>query len=308
LVFQVHSSLEKGEKQMFSRRHPFLFFLIIIAALFTVGVISISILAGTFSRRDTRIFGEKVGVIEIVGAITDSKTIVDQIKTFREEDAVKAIVLRIDSPGGGVGASQEIYREIQRTVSEKTVIASMGSVAASGGYYVAAACDGIVANPGTITGSIGVIMGYTNFEELLSKIGLTPVVIKSGEYKDLGSPVRAMTSEEQSLLQELTLKIHRQFVDAIADGRGMPIEQVEAIADGRIFTGQEAETLGLVDRLGNVQDAIQWAGELGGIKEKIETVYPEKERMPLVRYIMDSALKLWTESGLRPQLAPQFRL
>jgi len=293
---------------MFSRRHPFLFFLIIIAALFTIGVISISILAGTFSRRDTRIFGEKVGVIEIFGAISDSKTIVDQIKAFREEDAVKAIVLRIDSPGGGVGASQEIYREIQRTVSEKTVIASMGSVAASGGYYVAAACDGIVANPGTITGSIGVIMGYTNFEELLSKIGLTPVVIKSGEYKDLGSPVRAMTSEEQSLLQELTLKIHRQFVDAIADGRGMPIEQVEAIADGRIFTGQEAETLGLVDRLGNVQDAIQWAGELGGIKEKIETVYPEKERMPLVRYIMDSALKLWTESGLRPQLAPQFRL
>jgi protease IV len=293
---------------MFSRRHPFLFFLLIIAALFTIGVISISTLVGTFSGRHTRIFGEKVGVIEIVGAISDSKTIVDQIKAFREEDAVKAIVLRIDSPGGGVGASQEIYREIQRTVSEKTVIASMGSVAASGGYYVAAACDGIVANPGTITGSIGVIMGYTNFEELLSKIGLTPVVIKSGEYKDLGSPVRTMTSDEQSLLQELTLKIHRQFVDAIAQGRQMQIDQVEAIADGRIFTGQEAETLGLVDRLGNVQDAIQWAGELGGIKEKIETVYPEKERISLIHYIMESTLKLWTESGLRPQLAPQFRL
>ncbi len=293
---------------MFSRRHPFLFFLIVMTALITIGVIIISTMVATFSGRDKRIVGEKVGVIEIVGSIADSKTIVDQIKTFREEDAVKAIVLRIDSPGGGVGASQEIYREIQRTVSEKTVIASMGSVAASGGYYVAAACDGIVANPGTITGSIGVIMGYTNFEELLSKIGLTPVVIKSGEYKDLGSPVRTMTSEEQSLLQELTLKIHRQFVDAIANGRQMPVEQVEAIADGRIFTGQEAEILGLVDRLGNVQDAIQWAGELGGIKDKIETVYPEKERISLVHYIMESTLKLWNEGGLRPQLSPQFRL
>jgi protease IV len=263
---------------------------------------------GAFSGRDTQIFGEKVGVIEIVGAIADSKTIVDQIKAFREEDAVKAIVLRIDSPGGGVGASQEIYREIQRTVPEKAVIASMGSVAASGGYYVAAACDGIVANPGTITGSIGVVMGYTNIEELLSKIGLIPVVIKSGEYKDLGSPVRPMTTEEQSLLQELTLTIHRQFVDAIAQGRQMQVDQVEVIADGRIFTGEEAETLGLVDRLGNLQDAIQWAGELGGIKDKIETVYPEKEGISLIDYIMESTLRLWTESGLRPHLVPQFRL
>jgi protease IV len=293
---------------MFSRRHPFLFFLIIIAALFTIGVISISILVGAFSGRDTQIFGEKVGVIEIVGAIADSKTIVDQIKAFREEDAVKAIVLRIDSPGGGVGASQEIYREIQRTVPEKAVIASMGSVAASGGYYVAAACDGIVANPGTITGSIGVVMGYTNIEELLSKIGLIPVVIKSGEYKDLGSPVRPMTAEEQSLLQELTLTIHRQFVEAIAEGRQMQVNQVEAIADGRIFTGEEAETLGLVDRLGNLQDAIQWAGELGGIKDKIETVYPEKEGISLIDYIVESTVKLWTEGGLRPHLSPQFRL
>jgi protease IV len=293
---------------MFSRRHPFLFFLIIIAALFTIGVISISILVGAFSGRDTQIFGEKVGVIEIVGAIADSKTIVDQIKAFREEDAVKAIVLRIDSPGGGVGASQEIYREIQRTVPEKAVIASMGSVAASGGYYVAAACDGIVANPGTITGSIGVVMGYTNIEELLSKIGLIPVVIKSGEYKDLGSPVRPMTAEEQSLLQELTLTIHRQFVDAIAEGRQMQVDQVEAIADGRIFTGEEAETLGLVDRLGNLQDAIQWAGELGGIQDKIETVYPEKEGISLINYIVESTVKLWTEGGLRPHLSPQFRL
>jgi protease IV len=252
--------------------------------------------------------GEKVGVIEIVGAIADSKTIIDQIKTFRDADAVKAIVLRIDSPGGGVGLLRKSTVKSKRTVAEKKVIASMGAVAASGGYYVAAACDGIVANPGTITGSIGVIMGYTNFEELLRKIGLTPVVIKSGEYKDLGSPMRPMTPEEEALLQELTGKIHRQFVDAIAEGRQMATDQVEAIADGRLFTGEEAETLGLVDRLGNLQDAVQWAGQLGGIEGEVETIYPEKERMPLLRYILDSALQLWAESGLRPRLAPEARL
>lgn len=293
---------------MFSRRHPYLFFLLIMAALFAVGMIFFSTMVTAVSRKGKTIVGDKVGVIEVVGAIVDSKAIIDQIATFRDEKAVKAIVLRIDSPGGGVGASQEIYREIQRTVSEKKVIASMGAVAASGGYYVAAACDGIMANPGTITGSIGVIMGYTNFEELLRKIGLTPVVIKSGEYKDLGSPMRPMTPEEEALLQELTRKIHRQFVDAIAEGRQMATDQVEAIADGRLFTGEEAETLGLVDRLGNLQDAVQWAGELGGIKGKVETIYPEKERMPLLRYIVDSALQLWAESGLRPRLAPEVRL
>ncbi|MBR9980527.1 MAG: signal peptide peptidase SppA, partial [Desulfatitalea sp.] len=264
---------------MFSRRHPYLFFLLIMAAMFTVGIIFLSTMAKSLSRKDSAIRGEKVGVIEIAGAIADSKTIIDQIKTFRDADAVKAIVLRIDSPGGGVGASQEIYREIQRTVAEKHVVASMGAVAASGGYYVAAACDGIVANPGTITGSIGVIMGYTNFEELLRKIGLSPVVIKSGAYKDLGSPMRPMTAEEEVLLQALIGNIHRQFVAAIAEGRGMETDRVDAIADGRLFTGEEAIDLGLVDRLGNLEDAITWAGELGGIEGEVETVYPEQDRM-----------------------------
>ena len=219
----------------------------------------------------------KSGVIELVGAIVDSKKVVQQIKEFREAESVKSIVIRIDSPGGGVGPSQEIYREIQKTIPHKKVIASMGSVAASGGYYVAAATDGIIANPGTITGSIGVIMGYTNFEALMEKIGLHPVVIKSGEFKDMGSPVREMKERERQLLEALTLKIHRQFIRDIAQGRRVEMASIEPIADGRIFTGEEAREMGLVDRLGNFQDAVQWAGELGGIKGEVETIYPEKE-------------------------------
>lgn len=293
---------------MFSRRHPYLFSLLILAALFTVGLFLLSIMLTTIARKDDGLRGEKVGVIEIVGAIADSKTVLEQLKRFRELEAVKAIVLRIDSPGGGVGASQEIYREIQRTVAEKHVVASMGAVAASGGYYVSAACDGIVANPGTITGSIGVIMGYTNFEELLRKIGLTPVVIKSGAYKDVGSPMRPMTEEEEALLQELIGNIHGQFVTAIAEGRNMDMVAVADLADGRLFTGETALELGLVDRLGNFEDALAWAGELGGIEGDVETVYPEKERMPLLRYLLDTALQLWDQGGLHARLMPEARL
>ncbi|MBI5062285.1 MAG: signal peptide peptidase SppA [Desulfatitalea sp.] len=290
---------------MFPRRHPYLFFLLILAGLGTVGMASLAMVVMTVSGVDTQDDGDKVGVIEIVGAIVDSQTVIDDLKAFREDEAVKAIVVRIDSPGGGVGPSQEIYREIRKTVAEKKVIASMGSVAASGGYYVAAASDGIVANPGTITGSIGVIMGYTNFETLMQKIGLTPVVIKSGEYKDLGSPARPMTAKEKSLLEGVTRTIHRQFVGDIAAGRSMAPAQVEAVADGRIFTGEDAQKLGLVDRLGNFQDAVQWAGELGGIEGEVETLYPEKERPSFLEYFMESALRLWDKGGLRSRLVPE---
>jgi len=290
---------------MFPRRHPYLFFLLILAGLGAVSMVSLAMVVMTVSGMEAEDGGDKVGVIEIVGAIIESQTIIDDLKAFREDDSVKAIVVRIDSPGGGVGPSQEIYREIRKAVVEKKVIVSMGSVAASGGYYVAAAANGIIANPGTITGSIGVIMGYTNFEALMEKIGLTPVVIKSGEYKDLGSPARPMTAKEKSLLQEVTRTIHRQFVGDIAAGRAMALDKVEAIADGRIFTGEDAQKLGLVDRLGNFQDAVQWAGELGGIEGEVETLYPEKERPSFLEYILESALHLWDRGGLRSRLAPE---
>jgi protease IV len=293
---------------MFSRRHPFLFTTLVLAALVTLGTIFVSLMVMTVAGRTKARVGEAVGVVEIVGAIIDSRRVVEQLKEFREEDNIKAIVLRIESPGGGVGPSQEIYREIRKASGEKKVIASMGAVAASGGYYVAAACDGIVANPGTITGSIGVIMGYTNIEALLEKIGLSPVVVKSGQFKDIGSPARPMSNEERNLLQELTQTIHSQFVADIAAGRNIEEAQVRAVADGRIFTGQDAMEYGFVDRLGNLQDAIQWAGELGGIEGKIETVYPEKERLSLLRYFMESALQIYNEWSAGTRIsAPQAR-
>jgi len=293
---------------MFTRNHPFLFFLLVAGAMATLCVVAITIIVVVVSDGTADIDGERVGVIEINGAIVASQRIINDVKLFRDNEAVKALVIRINSPGGGVGPSQEIYREIRRTMAHKKVIASMGAVAASGGYYVAAATDGIVANPGTITGSIGVIMGYTNFEELMEKIGLTAVVIKSGEYKDLGSPTRPMTDREKVLLEEVTGDIHRQFVTDVAQGRQMDVDAVAAVADGRIITGEKAMALGLVDRMGNFQDAIQWAGELAGIEGEPKIVYPEKEKLPFLQYLMESALQLWSEMRLRTELVPQAKL
>jgi len=292
---------------MFSRRHPYLFFLIIMSAFSVAALALITIMATVLGNPEGRYSGEKIGVVEIIGPIVDSRRILRDIRTFRESEAIKAILIRVDSPGGGVGPSQEIYREIRKTTEHKKVIISMGAVAASGGYYVAAGADGIVANPGTITGSIGVIMGFTNFEELMQKIGLSAVVIKSGEYKDTGSPTRPMSEDERALLQEVARQIHGQFVEAIGTGRRMSVKQVEEIADGRIFTGQKALELGLVDRLGNFQDALAWAGELGGIKGKIETVYPEKEKTSIIDYVLESSLRMW-QGRLQSWKVPQLRM
>ena len=272
---------------MFSRRHPYLFFLLAFSVIIAASAVVLSLLNVIYQGRSEIGFGEKVGVIELNGVITDSRQILEQIKDFRDNDSVKSIVIRIDSPGGAVGPSQEIYRAIRKTIAEKSVIASLGSIAASGGYYIAAAADGIVANPGTITGSIGVILGYTNFESLFEKIGLRPVVIKSGEYKDIGSPVRKMTDEEKKLLQEFSDNVHTQFIEHVAEGRTLPLTQVRKIADGRIFSGEKAMALGLVDRLGNLEDAIEWAGRLGGIKGDISVIYPPEEKMPFMKYLME---------------------
>jgi len=291
---------------MFSRRHPYLFFILIFSTVVTTAMILMTLLV-TLSTRDSEFeFGEKVGVIEINGIIADSKNVLNHLKRFREDNAIKAIVVRIDSPGGAVGPSQEIFREIRKTSATKKVVASMGTIAASGGYYIAAGANGIVANPGTITGSIGVIMGFTNYEELLHKIGLVPIVVKSGEYKDIGSPVREMKPEEKKILREFAKKIHRQFIKDIVDGRKMDMEKVESIADGRIFTGQESKKFGLVDRLGNLEDAIEWAGRLGGIKGKIATVYAKEKKYSLLKYITDSSAGTLLNHILVPKLSADY--
>jgi len=293
---------------MFSRRHPYLFFILIFlsisASAVAIIVISLLVVRGTGGSGydDLKAGGEKVGIIEIKGVIADSKEVIHHLKRFREDKSIRAIVLRIDSPGGGVGPSQEIFREVRKTVKVKKVVASMGAVAASGGYYIAAGTDGIVANPGTITGSIGVIMGFTNFQQLFRKIGLVPVVVKSVEYKDMGSPVRDMTDDERKILQDLSINIHRQFVKAISEGRKMELSKVESIADGRIFSGEQAKEMLLVDRLGNLEDAVEWAGQLAGIKGEISSVYAPEKKTTLLKYLIESTVKEFTNQYVNTQL------
>ena len=281
---------------MFSRRHPYLHFLLIFSSIVSVSTIAISliVLAGIklSTQNDTDISDaeEKVGVIEVKGLISDPHDVIQDLRRYREDKSIKAIVLRIDSPGGGVGPSQEISREVQRTLKDKKVVASLGAVAASGGYYVAAATSGIIANPGTITGSIGVIMGFTDIQGLLQKIGVSPVVVKSGQYKDIGSPVRTMTDPERTILQTFSDQVHRQFITAIAEGRHLEYEKVVSVADGRILSGENALELGLVDRLGNLEDAIAWAGEMGGITGKVSAVYAKDKKHTFIKRLAESSL------------------
>jgi len=238
--------------------------------------------------------GEKVAVVEIRGLITESRSVIDRIIKFKKDKTVKAIVLRIETPGGAVGPSQEIYREVRKTGQVKKVVVSMGAVAASGGYYVSSAAHKIFANPGTITGSIGVVAEFSNIEEILKKVGLKTVTIKSGDFKDIGSPLREMTSEEHQLIKGIIDGVHKQFIRAVAEGRNLPIEAVEKIADGRILTGEQAKELGLIDQLGNLQDAITLASQLAGIKGEPHIIYPEKKRPSVWDFLLGALLQKGT--------------
>lgn len=235
--------------------------------------------------------GGNIGIVEINGMILSSKKIIQDLNTFRHEDGIKAIILRIDSPGGGIGPSQEIYREIMKIKTEKKVLTSMGSVAASGGYYIASATNGIVANPGTITGSIGVIMEYANIMEIAKKIGISPVVFKSGEFKDMGSPLRDLKESEKKIFQELVDELHLQFVRDASKARDIDFKTMASLADGRVYTGQTALQLKLVDRLGNLDDAVQWAGEMADIKGKLKPVYPKEDKLTFIRSLAETLLK-----------------
>lgn len=246
---------------------------ILIAAFFFIFVYGTTIFIEGPSITD-----DKIAIIRITGVILDSTGTIEELEKYSQNPSVKAIVLRIDSPGGGVVPSQEIYEEVKKIKDEgkKKIIVSMGSVAASGGYYIASASDKIVANPGTLTGSIGVIMELTNLEGLLNKVGIESVVVKSGEVKDIGSPFRKMTEKERGLLQNLLDDIHGQFIDAVASGRGIKREEIKLLADGRVFTGRQAKDVGLVDEMGNLQDAIKVAADIVGIKGKPKVVETKK--------------------------------
>lgn len=244
-------------------------------SLIVVILITILSYALTFTQKITT--GEKVGLIRIEGVILDSTHIIDEIKKYSEDSSIKAVVLRVNSPGGAVAPAQEIYKEIIKLKKLKKVVVSMGALAASGGYYVACPADKIVANPGTLTGSIGVIMEIPNFEGLLKKIGVETQVIKSGKHKDIASPFKSMSPEERKILQSVLDDVHEQFISAVSDSRGIEFDEIKKLADGRIFTGKKAKELGLVDALGNLEDAIKLAGQISGIKGEPQVVTKKKK-------------------------------
>lgn len=274
------------------KRRPFLMALLTLGAIFAFFLLLIVVVGKMSGRSSHFVLGDKVGYVTIAGAITSSEKIIDQIDNFKEDSSVKAIVLRVNSPGGGVSPSQEIHDEVKAAAAVKPVVVSMGSVAASGGYYIAAPAQRILANPGTITGSIGVIMQFTNVEELLGKVGLKSQVVKSGKHKDIGSPVRPMSSADRQILQSLIDDVYTQFIQAVAEARQMDIDKVRQLADGRIFTGRQAFEAGLVDELGGYRDAIRVAAELAGIKGKPKVVYPAPDKQEILEYFVQETAQL----------------
>jgi protease IV len=225
--------------------------------------------------------GDRIALIRIEGPIIDSKATLDEMKDYVKDSSIKAIVLRIDSPGGAVAPSQEIYEEVRKAIAKKKIVVSMGSVAASGGYYIASPATRIIANPGTLTGSIGVIMEIPNVEGLMNKIGVKTEVIKSGRHKDMASVFRGIKKEEKEILQSVLDNVHEQFIMAVAEGRKMLHDDVARIADGRVFTGEQALKIGLVDELGNLEDAVKIAAKLSGVKGEPEVI-SKKERFSLI--------------------------
>jgi protease-4 len=277
---------------MQSGRHPWLWgmlgTMLILAIFFLVTLLITVLLTGEDGLTDG---GTRIGVVSIEGVISSELTerTVRQLTKYGDDTTIKAIILRIDSPGGGVASSQEIYEEVRRIRSGgKLVVASMGSVAASGGYYVACVADRIFANAGTVTGSIGVIVQLASVSELLHKVGIESSVITSGPFKDSGNPTRPIRPEERQVFQALIDDVYHQFIEAVAQGRNMPLDEVRQAADGRIYTGRQAKDLRLVDELGSLHDAITYAASRIGSVGKPKLVQEGKERLWWLRFLFES--------------------
>ena len=229
-------------------------------------------------------FGDKIGVVDLEGVILNPKDVVDQLRKFADDSSIKAIVIHVDSPGGGAAASEEIYREVLRIRDEKkkTIVASIGTVGASGAYYVSSAANKIFADNASIVGSIGVIAEWYNYEELLKWAKLQAITLKAGEFKDTGSPTRPMTPEERAYMQSMIDNMHTQFIHSVAVGRKMKDDQVRVLANGKVWTGQEAVPLKLVDQIGDFRMAIDDTAKSVGIKGEPTLVRPEKDRKSLL--------------------------
>jgi protease-4 len=242
--------------------------------------------------------GPRVGVVEVKGAIgmggsegVDAERVMKQLRRFGDDDGMKAVVLRVDSPGGAVSPSQEIYDEVRRLAEKKVVVCSLGSMAASGGFYVAMGCDKIVAEPGTLTGSIGVISQFVNVKGLVERFDIKTETIKSGKLKDMGNPFRDMTPDDRAYWQGVTNQIYEQFLAAVVASRKLPEAQVRKVADGRVITGADAKALGLADQLGNFYDAVDLARKEADLSGEPYLVYPPEDGTRLFERLMGGAAR-----------------
>lgn len=258
--------------------------------LFVLAVFTLIYLTVRSGQESTGLsgFGDKIGVVDLEGVILTPKTVVGQLKKFADDDSIKAIVLHVNSPGGGVAASEEIYREVKRIrdgekgEKKKLIVASIETVGASGAYYIASATNKIYADNGSIVGSIGVIAQWVNYGDLLKWAKLKDMTMKAGEFKDTGNPARDLTPAEQAYLQGLIDNMHTQFIQAVADGRKAKTEDIRAIANGKVWTGEQALPLKLVDSLGDFETAIKETAKSVHIKGEPQIVRPEKERKTLL--------------------------
>ncbi len=275
------------------KKNPLLLLLGVSAVFFCIFLLFVFFTVGNIARDKPLLArgGVDVGVVKLSGVIMESQKVLRELKELEEDSSIKAIILRINSPGGAVGPSQEIHDAVLRVRKTKPVVASFESVAASGGYYVAVAADQIVSNPGTLTGSIGVIMDFANLEELYKWAKVDRYNLKSGKFKDAGTDTRSMTPEERALLQGLITNVYDQFLKAVADGRKLPIERVRPYADGRVLSGEQAFQAGLVDKLGGLDVAVDVVKVLAKIdaKRKVNLVFPEPRRRSVLELIGQGA-------------------
>lgn len=266
--------------------------ILLVLGIFVVGIfVVLSLLSTTILDEEYEKVsgkGDKIAIIELKGVILESEKIVKQFKKYRNDKSIKAILFRVDSPGGGVVASHEIYDEVRKTRDGgKPVVVSMGSVAASGGYYVACGANKIVANPGTLTGSIGVISQFLRLDPMLAKLGIEMNTIKSGKFKDVGTPFRDMTDEDKKYLQSLMDGVHHQFINIVSKERRIEAKELMKFVDGRVFIGVEALNYKLIDTLGTFEDAIKIAAEMANIKGEPALVR-EIKRKPFIERLLGS--------------------
>ncbi|HMB30485.1 MAG TPA: signal peptide peptidase SppA [Desulfohalobiaceae bacterium] len=290
-------------KLKFSQKHPFLFGLFLIFTVVVLIIVAMAVFTFWIGSDGLSFGRQKLGVVTVKGTISKSNRINAWIEKLARDDDIHGVIVRVNSPGGGVAPSQEIYAAIARLAKKKPVVVSMGSVAASGGYYIACAADKIVANPGTITGSIGVKAQLVNLKKLMQKLGIQDETLTSGPYKDTGSPSHPLSPKEKAYMQNLIDDLYEQFVQDVAKGRHLEIKHVRKLADGRAYTGRQAKEYGLVDQLGGMNQAVELVRSLAGLKGPITLVKGPEEKFSLLSFLLGLKNKLVLE---RDVLGPQW--